>query len=472
MRARTLLPVVATLLAGAACTPRTAPPVSVGKRLSEVPAAALAASPDGSRLAWLSNCSAGGGTDGGPPGCTLVAAPVEGGAPVVIADGVAPAAGSFAWLGDGSLVTLSRRDPATGAGNLVVWRAGTPPRSLAPRATAFAGGPGGAIAFAADGEIHAATATTEPTRLAGGTGTFELAFAPAPGQALAARVRGAGGAPVLLLWRGVAGEPVVAGRDVGSFAFSSDGAWLAVVAGVVPGTEGDLVVVPVNPAAGARTDAVPVARAVGPFHWASGTARLAWLEGFDARIHAGRLASARPGEAPVVHGDRITAFELSQDGSRLAYVRHVTEGGYSANLELSPSTAATPGTVSRDAAGFAFSPDGRWLYYRAGCTPAGDGCALFRVPSAGPGSVQSPERLADGVGSFTIAPGRADRALLALTRRDGSGADLAAWAGGKLVPLDGKVLPGSALLLPPDGKRAAWIGTAAERPGVLVADLP
>jgi hypothetical protein len=128
--------------------------------------------------------------------------------------------------------------------------------------------------------------------------------------------------------------------------------------------------------------------------------------------------------------------------------------------------------VGRDAAGFAFSPDGSWLYYRAGCTPAGDGCALFRVPAAGLGSARSPERLADGVASFTIAPGRVDRALLALARKDGAGADLAAWAAGRLVPLDGKVLPGSAVLLPPDGKRAAWIGTSAERPGVVVADLP
>ncbi len=472
MKARTLLPVVATLLAGAACTPRTAPPVSAGKRLSEVPAAALAVSPDGSRLAWLSNCAAGAGTEKGPPGCTLVAAPAEGGALVAVADGVAPAAGSFSWLGDGSLVALARRDPATGAGNLVVWRAGASPRDLARRATAFAGGPAGAIAFAADGETHVATATTEPTRLAGGAGAFELAFAPGPGRALAARVRGAGGAPVLVLWRGGTGEPVVVARDVGSFAFSPDGAWLAAVAGVVPGTEGDLVVVPVSPAEGARADVVPVARAVGPFHWASGSSRLAWLEGFDPRIHAGRLASARPGEPPVVHADRVTAFELSPDGSRLAYVRHVTEGGYSANLDLSPSAAATPGTVTRDAAGFAFSPDGNWLYYRAGCTPAGDGCALFRVPSAGLGSAQSPERLADGVASFTFAPGRVDRMLVAFTRKDGAGADLAAWAAGKLVPLDGKVLPGTAVLLPPDGKRAAWIGTAAERPGVVVADLP
>jgi hypothetical protein len=261
-------------------------------------------------------------------------------------------------------------------------------------------------------------------------------------------------------------------RDVGSFAFSPDGAWLAAVAGVVPGTGGSLVAVPVRPAPGGAGESIQVARAVGPFHWAAGAPRLAWLEGFDARVHAGRLSSARPGEAPVVHGDRITSFELAPGGAQLAYVRHVTEGGYAANLDLSPSGSATPGTVTRDAAGFAFSPDGRFLFYRAGCASSGDGCALFRVPAAGPGPAQVPERLADGVASFAVAPGRSDRALVAFARRDGAGVDLSAWVGGRLVPLDGKVLPGSAVLLPPDGKRVAWIGTAPERPGVFVADLP
>ncbi len=469
MNARKNLAAVMVLLAGAACTPRTAPPISSGKRVGDGPALSLAASPDGSRLAWLSACNPG---VAGPPGCVLLVAPVEGGAPVRVADGVAPAAGSFAWLSDGSLAALARRDPATGAGDLVVWRAGGEPRLLAARVTAFAGGPGGEVAFAAGGEAFTAATGKEPTRLAGGAGAFEFAFAPPPGRALAARARGAGGSPVLLLWRGGPGEPVLVGRDVGSFAFSGDGAWLAVVAGVVPGNEGNLAIVPVTPVAGAPANPVPVARAVGPFQWASGAARLAWLEGFDSRIHAGRLASARPGEAPVVHGDRVTAFELSPDGTRLAYVRHVTEGGYSANLELSPSAANAPGILSRDAAGFAFSPDGTWLTYRAGCAPAGDGCALFRVPSAGLDPSRSPERLADGVTSFAVAPGRADRVLVSVARRDGAGADLAAWTAGKLVPLDGRVLPGSAVLLPPDGKRAAWIGTSAGRPGVLVAEIP
>ncbi len=470
MRTRTTL--AATVLLLVACTPRTAPPISAGKRIFDGPAVALAASPDGTRLAWLSGCGAAPAAGKAVPGCSLVAAPAEGGAPVAIADGVSPAAGSFAWLADGSIAALARRDPVTGTGDLVVWRAGTSPRGIASRVAVFAGGPAGAIVFAADGEVHVAEPSGEPTRLPGGTGAFEVAFAPAPGRAVAARTRRAGGAPFLLLWRGATGEPVVVARDVGTFAFSSDGSWLAAVAGVVPGTEGDLVAIPVAPPAGDPAAPVPVARAVGPFRWAAGASRLAWLEGFDPRVHAGRLASATPGAAPVVQGDRVTSFEISPGGGQLAFVRHVTEGGYSANLDLSPSGAAAAGTLGRDAAGFSFSPDGRWLWYRAGCAPAGDGCALFRAPSGGLGSGQSPERLADGVASFSVAAGPGDRVLVSFARRDGSGVDLSAWAGGRLVPLDVLVLPGSAILLAPDGKRAAWIGAASGRPGVFVAGIP
>jgi hypothetical protein len=472
MRTHTALAAIAALCSGQACTPRTAPPVTAGKTISQGVAAALSASPDGSRLAWLGGCAA---APGKGVACSLLVAPAGdaaagGGAPLRVAEGVVPAAGSHAWNADGSLSALARRDPVSGAGELVVWRPGAEPRLLARRATLFTGGPGGEVAFVADGELLVAAPGGDPVRLPGGGGALAIAFAPAPARALAARVRGAGGSPVLLLWRGLAGEPAVVARDVGSFAFSPDGAWLAAVADVAPGTEGNLVAVPVSPPGGTASEPVTVARAVGPFQWAPGADRLAWLEGFDARVHAGRLSSARPGEAPVVHGERVTAFELAPGGDRLAYVRHVIEGGYAANLELSPSGAAAPATVTRDAAAFAFSPDGRFLHYRAGCAPSGDGCALFRVASAG--TSREAERLADGVASFAAAPGRGERVIVAIVRRDGAGVDLSAWAGGRLVPLDGRVLPGSPLLLPPEGKRAAWIGTAPEHAGVFVADLP
>ena len=469
MRTRTTLAATALLLA--ACTPRAAPPVQLGRRIFEGPVALLVASPDGARLAWLSGCTA--GVPGkSAPGCSLLVAPVGGGAPVRVAEGVTPAAGSFAWTRDGAILALARRDGGTGAGDLVLWRPGAEPRLLAPGATAFAAGPGGEVAFAASGEVVLVTSSGDPSTLRGGAGAFELAFAPAPERALAARARGAGGAPVLLLWRGTGGDPALVARDVGSFAFSPDGAWLATVSGLVPGTEGALVAVPVARGAGPLPDPIPVARAVGTFQWAAGAPRLAWLEGFDARVHAGKLASAQPGQAPVVFGDRVTSFELSPGGGQLAFVRHVTEGGYSANLELTATAASAPVLLARDAGGFAFSPDGRFVYWRGGCSPSGEGCALFRLSAGGPGPSTPPERLADGVASFALSPGPGDRALVSLSRKDGSGVDVAAWTGGRLVPLDVRALPGSAILLPPDGKRAAWIGTGPDRQGVVVADLP
>ncbi|HET8732236.1 MAG TPA: hypothetical protein VFM45_00545 [Anaeromyxobacteraceae bacterium] len=475
---RTMLAcLVAAVAAVAACTPRVAPPISAGRLVAAGRAVALTPSPDGSHLAWLGECPEAGR---GGPGCALLVAPVAGGAPVRVAVGVRAAPGAFAWTSDGALVALSGRDLLDGAGDLVLWRPGAEPRVVAAAATSFASG-GGTLAWSAGGETWTSEGGGGPARLAGGARAFELAVAPS-GKAVAARVRGADGAPVLLLWRDGAGTPALVARDAGPFAFSPDGAWIAAVAGVAPGTEGMLVAVPVAgtvPAAGAGTGAgagaaepVVVARSVGPFQWAPGSGRLAWLEGFDARGNAGRLAAGRPGEPPVVLGERVGAFELAPGGGQVAFVRHVTQGGYAANLELSPSAASEPGTVARDAAAFAFSADGRFLLYRAGCSASGDGCTLFRMPATGLGPSESPVRIADGVAGFATSPGKGDRVLVAQARRDGVGVDLSWWGGGRLAPLDARVLPGSAALLPPDGKRAAWIGASPDRPGVLVADLP
>ena len=469
MRTRTTLAAAAALLA--ACTPRSAPPVTAGTRIFDGQAQALAPSPDGSRLAWLTGCGPGEGP-GRPSGCTLLVAPVGGGAPVRVAEGIAPAAGSFAWMTDGALLALARRDPATGAGDLFRWSPVAEARLLAPRVTSFATGAGGRLVMASGGEVLVVAPGADPTRLTGGTGAFEVAVAPAPGRAVAARARGAGGSPVLLLWRNGAGEGVAVARDVGSFAFSSDGAWLAAVAGVAPGTEGSLLALRVEPGPGGGAEPVRVARGVGPFRWAEGGARLAWLEGFDPRAHAGRLASGVPGEGAVALGDRVTSFEIAPGGLQVAFVRHVTQGGYAANLDLSPTAAAEPGTLAQDPAGFTFSPDGRWLWYRAGCAPSGDACTLFRAPAAGLGPSQAPTRIADGVVAFSLAPGSSDRALLAFGRRDGAGVDLSAWTGARLVPLDTRVSPSSAVWLGPDGRRAAWVGGSAERPAILVADVP
>jgi hypothetical protein len=174
----------------------------------------------------------------------------------------------------------------------------------------------------------------------------------------------------------------------------------------------------------------------------------------------------------VSFAPRVTAFELAPAGDQVAFVRHLTEGGYAASLEISPSGAAAADAVTRDPAAFEFSTEGRWLYYRSGCAPAGESCVLFRAPAAGVGLARSPERLADGVTGFVLDRWRPDRALVSLARRDGAGVDLAIWSGGKLVALDGNVLAGSPRFLPPDGRRVAYVVALPARAGVYVTEVP
>jgi dipeptidyl aminopeptidase/acylaminoacyl peptidase len=462
---------LAATLVAAGCASRSAPVAAAGTRLSEGAARSLSPSPDGSRMAWLSDCAPAPGAPKGQLACALRVAPVAGGAARRIAEGVPAADGAFAWASDGSLAVIGRRDPATGAGELTLWRPDREPRVLVPSATAFVWGPDSRIAIVSTGILLVASGEGAPVPVRGGAGVGDFAFAPASGRSLAAVVRGASGAPILVAWRAAGEEPVVVARDVASFAFSPDGEMLAAIAGVAPGSPGDLVASSLG-TTGTAPPAVLVARAVGEFRWAPGARRLAWLTDFDPRVRAGTLASAAPGGAVVSFAPRVTSFEFSPGGERLAYVRHVTDGGYAARLELSPSQAAEAGTVARDAAAFEFSPDGRWIYYRAGCAPGSDACALFRAPGAGLAPGQSPEKLAEGVASFAIDRWRPDRVLVSIVRRDGAGVDLALWSGGRLVSLDGSVLAGSPRFLPPDGRKVAWIATRPDRAGVHVADAP
>ena len=462
---------VAALLLAAGCSSRTAPAALEGRRLTDGPALFLSASPDGSRVAWLAGCAPAPGAAKGQLACTLLAAPLPGGGVQRVADGVAAMEGAFAWGPDGSLAALGRRDPVAASGDLTLLRPGGEPRVVAPRVTAFAWGPASRIAFSAGGGLFVASSDglAEPVR--GGASVTGLAFAPAPGRALAALLRDASGALGLAVWADTGGEPAVVARDVASFAFSPDGGALAAIAGVAPGSTGNLVVVPLA-ADGKPAAPVLVAPDVGEFRWASGATRLAWLAGFDPRIRAGALASAVPGGAPMFFAPRVTAFELSPSGQQVAFLRHMTDSKYAVHLDLSPSQAAAPGTLAQDAASFEFSPDGRWLYYRAGCAPAGDACVLFRAPATGLGPSASPERLADGVAGVAIDRWRPDRVLVSLVRRDGAGVDLALWSGGRLTSLDRNVLAGSPRFLPPDGRRAVYAVALPARAGLYLADVP
>jgi hypothetical protein len=498
-----------------ACSGRKPSAAGAGRQVAAGVAQALRPSPDGSELAWLTRCARPPvpGLPLGVAACDLVVAPTAGGAPVRVAEGVSTLEVGFAWGPDGALAALADHDHAAGAGALVLRRRGGEPERLASGVTFYAFGPEGELGYVAGGELHVGPpgARPAPVRGAGRVATFD--FDPSrPGQLLArglpayggvllrvtagaatpetrapagdyawapggrfsaATVRGEGGLWDLLLWR--SGNPRAArlGHDVQAFAFDREGTAVAFLAGMSPGRPGDLHAATLagveDPA---RVAAPVVAHGVGEMRWAPAAQRLAWLQDFDPRVRSGTLGVGGPGRRAATFGKNVTAFDLSPDATQVAWLEHVTAGGYSVDLKVAPAAGGEGVTVARGSFGFEFSPDGRWLYYRSACVRNAEACDLHRVPAAGPAPGVEPERIAAGVKSFDFDRARPGRILLGYARMDAPALDLALWQEGRLTALDEKVLPGSARFLPPDGRRVAWVVVEPKRAGVYVADAP
>ena len=218
---------------------------------------------------------------------------------------------------------------------------------------------------------------------------------------------------------------------------------------------------------------VRVAQRVGEPRWAADGAHLAWLQDYDPRSRTGTLALSGPGAATTTLSRNVSDFELTRDASAVAFLVHDTAGGYSVNLGLARAGSAGPPTVvARGVFGFAFSPDGRWLYYRTACTREAEACDLLRIPSSGLAPGSEPERVAEGAKSFEFAPGHPDRLLVSWARKDRLALDLALWEGGKLVAVDTSALPGTAQFLGRDPTRLAYALNDPRRAGVYVADVP
>ncbi|HVP67877.1 MAG TPA: hypothetical protein VMT17_11500 [Anaeromyxobacteraceae bacterium] len=500
---------LAGLAAAGACSPRGRPS-ALGRRIGDGKAQGLRPSPDGSRIAWLDRCARPAAAQA-PALCDLVVAPVEGGGPSRVAEGVSSLVSGYAWGRDGSLAALANHDPASGTGALVVLPPGGKPEALAPAVSFYGFGPGGELGLVSAGELQVARPGGRPVAVAAGGGVATFEFDPAdPGEMLARRqsaaggalvrvragtavplsqapagdyawspdgrfaaatVRGAGGTWDLELWP-IASDrpPVVLARDVQAFSFARDSSAVAFLAGMAPGRPGDLYAATLG-TFGASPKAALVAKGVGEFRWATAAPRLAWLEAFDPRIRAGALGVGGPGAPSSSFGKNVTAFDVSPSGDRVAFLEHVTAGGYSVDLVV-----AAPGgpaaTVAHGVFGFDFSPDGRWLYYRSNCVRNAEACDLFRIPSSGIAPGGGPERLAEGVKSFEFDPSRPERILVGYARKDVVALDLAVWDRGRLVPIDQAVAPGTARFLPPDGNRLAYVVVDPERAGVYVARLP
>ena len=485
----------------------------LGRVLAPGKAQGLLASPDGSRLAWLTRCARSPVPQAAPT-CDLVALPTEGGAPVRLASGVSSREGGFAFGPDGALAALADVDAAAGTGTLVLSRPGSAPERLAPFVTFFGFGNRGELGFVSAGDLYVvppgegalrvegtgavatfefdpkapsellarrqAAAGGQLVRVSGGAARLEsraaageYAWSP-DGRFVAATVRGAGGTWDLVLHSADGkAPPSTLAADVQAFAFARDGSALAFLAGMSPGRPGDLYAASLGPgAAPASVRASVLARGVGEFRFSGGAAHLAWLESFDPRVRAGALGVGSPGGRASVFGKNVTAFDVSPGADRVAFLEHITSGGYSVDLRLAPFGAEGVGTVARGVFGFEFSPDGRWLYYRANCVRNAEACDLFRVPAKGLSAGEPALRVAEAVKSFEFDRARPDRLLVGFARKDLPALDLALFDGSGLLGVDEAVSPGSARFLPPDGSRLAYVVAAPERAGVYLAPLP
>jgi hypothetical protein len=514
-------------LALAACSGGTAQPApeaaGVGRRIAAVEPRAVFPSADGAFLAWLEDCHVARGQFL-PPGtanCTLRVAPAAGGDAGKVAGAVTTLPQGVAWSRAGAtLAALADYDYAAGRGALVVWRDGKA-RELAPDVTFYGFGPAGELGFVSRGKLSLLLAGEETAReVAGAEGVASFDFAPKPCPTGAAadgrlrlaarRAREAGGQ---LLVAGCAPGPartavsagvsdygfsssgmslaysaerkggaelhklalekglldVRFGAGVRAFAFSAEGEALAYVGDVSPGKQGNLhLAVPGRPG-------VLLAKEVGDFRWAAKAPRIAWLEGYDPRVRSGAVGVGGPGVPPRIWGKNVTDFDLSSDGRFVAFLQHTTRGGYSVDLALAsleaPAGAAAT-SVAQGVFGFAFSPDGKWLYYRTRCVRNGEGCDLERVPASGLGKDAKPEPIAQGMKSFEFAPGDPGRLLIGWQRADRQALDVAVWQGGKLDRVDQVVLPGSARFLGPGSDRIGYAVIDPKRAGVYVAELP
>ena len=502
----------------AACSRPPAPPAGIGRRVATGVAGALRPSPDGATLAFLDRCARPPVPDLPPSvsSCDLEVVPAAGGAQRRVAEGVTTLPGGLAWSGSGALLAaLADHDYATGGGTLVLATAAGEARRLAPGVTFYGFAPGrDTLVFVARGRLMLLEqGAAEPRAVPGGEGvaTFELAPAalvaagrPA-GFLLAARRNGAAGGDLLVLsdWKGAAARVAAGtgdygfapdgrlaftargregydlmllsgarqraralGQDVQGFAFSRDGSGLAFLSGGGPGTPGDLL------AAQGDGRAARMGTRVGEYRWSPQGTLLAWLQEFDPRIRAGTLAVGGPGQRTRELGRNVTAWAFSPDGGRIAFLEHATAGGYSVDLKLADLGAeGKPEVVARGVFGFDFSPEGHHLYYRAGCMRNAEACDLQVLPAAGlpPGKVA--ETIAGGVKSFEFDRWTPGRLLVTWARRDMVALDLAVWDGRRLVSVDTAALPGSAQLLPPDGRRVTYAVIDPKRAGVYVAEV-
>jgi hypothetical protein len=490
-------------------------PAGLGKPLVTGLAKHLAPSPDGTALAFLDDCEH--PKDKRIPDdifvCNLELISADGGSPHRVAKGVTSLEVGFQWSADGrALAVLGEWDHAKNSGALYLATREAAPRKLADDVTFYAFDRGSKrLGFVSGGHLQiAAVPVGEGKAVLGPSDVATFEFGPQATDApLLARQSGTKGGDLWLVsgsgearkltehsaeygfspdggrvaWtarkdpRGGSNDlfetatdklvPTALGEGVQGFAWSKDASTIAFVAGVSKDkTIGDLWV------AKHGEKAEKLAEKVGEYRWAAGAQRLGWIEQFNSQTRSGTVAVGGLGVKPVKFGPHVSNFSLAPDAKRIAYLQRVTAGTFSVDLMLAQAEEGAKAVlVARGGFGFDFSPDAQQLFYRTACVRNGEACELFTIPAAGLPEGAQPKQIAQAIKSFEFLD-RSDRLLVTWARKDMVALDVAVYENGKLTAVDNAVLPGSAVMLKPDLRRAAYLVIDRKRPGVYLAKLP
>jgi len=415
-----------------------------------------------------------------------------------VGSGVSAQDGAYAFSPrGGELAFLARWRFRDGEGELWTAAPGVAPRLVAHAARAFAWSPHGELAFAGRDVLGIGGKTVALSALQA------ISWSP-DGRRVAARTSAASGGT---LWTidplsGTAQKIAVATSD---FAFASDGALAAL--GPPPPKGGDRpLLVDGRPIATAtafafspdgrelalfstekqpgeaagdlyrmpRSGGLPRLAATRVIDWRWGAGGdLLCLARYDLRARAGTLTAIGPGGAAREIAAKVQSFSVF--GRRLLYVVQAPQKG-DFKLELWGIDLAAPRgephRLDEGVYGWALSPDGATLYYKARCAGGSRSCSLLRAPFSG----GAPELLAANVAGFDLSrdgmrilvqqPHRgAPRAVgVAVISAAGSPMD-------RLKPLAEEVDPTSRFA-DDAGKHVVYAIVAAGRSGVFLADVP
>jgi hypothetical protein len=367
----------------------------------------------------------------------------------------ADAVRTFAWSPRGELAFVGR--DLLGVGGRTVKLSGLQTVSWSPdgrRVAARASSAAGGTLWTVD----PLSATVEKVAI----GTSDFAFASDGALAALGPPPPKGGDRPLLL----------DGRSIGAataFAFSPDGRELALLSTEKqPGeAAGDLYRMPRS-----GVSSRLVATRVTEWRWGAG-GDLVCLSRYDLRARAGTLAVSGVGGAAREIAAKVQSFSLF--GRRLLYVVQAPQKG-DFKLELWGVDLASPDPrpyrIDEGVYGWALSPDGATLYYKARCAGGSRSCSLLRAPFSGGAA----ELLAPNVAGFDLSRDGA-RILVQQPHRGAPRAvDVAVISAAgppseRVKPLAEEVDPGS-LFADEAGRRVAYAILAAGRSGVFLADVP